>query len=159
MAPPIFPSYHVLPSFQLPWEVLLVQKPFSLSSLVHVWLSTLKILAPHASSMRLSEQYVTVCLWDSVYCNAFFLMSADISSFECLFFLNVVSICCPLICTLSSALQSAAMIHCLHCPAPLLECGLAELCMADVLCVLALIRMQQAYNCLEAETNPPFKKK
>lgn len=45
-------------------------------------------------SMRLSEQCGTVCLWDCVYCNAFFLlMSADISLFECLF-LSVVSICC-----------------------------------------------------------------
>lgn len=103
-------------------------------------LNSQNTFAPHASSMRLSEQYVTVCLRHSVYCNAFFLMSADISSFECLFFLNVVSICCLPICGLSSALRSAKMIHCLQrCPVPLLECGLAQLCMADVLCVLALI--------------------
>lgn len=37
-------------------------------------------------SMRLSEQYGTVCLCDCVYCYAFFLLlSADISLFECLF--------------------------------------------------------------------------
>ncbi len=66
-------------------------------------------------------------------------MSADISSFEC-HVLSVVSIFCLLVCGLSSAPQRAKKIHCLqHYPVPRLECGLAQLCMANVLYVLALI--------------------
>lgn len=116
-----------------------MQKPFSLSSLVPVWLSLSKYFCTAClMPMRLSEQYVTVC--EIVYFNAFFL-SADISSFELSFFFSlsyflcVVSICCLLVHGLDSAL-SAKKIQCLqNCPVPLLECALAQLCMADVLCV------------------------
>lgn len=83
------PPYHNLPNSQLLWEVLLVQKPFSLSSLVPVWLSTLKILLHRMPRVHASVWTVCDCLllWDCVHCNTFFLlMSADISSFECLFF-------------------------------------------------------------------------
>lgn len=154
VVPPIPPPISWPPSSQLPWEVLLVQKPFSLSSLVPVWLSTLKILCTACLvSMRPSEQYVTVCFARlCVYCNAFILVNVCWHILVWMFvFLSVVSICCLLVCGLYSDPQSAKKIHCLqHCPVPLLECGLAQLCMADVLCVLDLIWMQQAQNCLEA---------
>lgn len=93
-----FPPYHNLPDSQLSWEVLLVQKPFSLFSLVPVWLSTLKILLHRMPHVHASVWIVCDCLWDCVLCNAFFLlMSADISSFDCPFFfkccLHLLSAC------------------------------------------------------------------
>lgn len=93
------PQYYDLPTSQLPWEVLLVQKPFSLSGLIPVWLLTLKILCTACLlSMRLSEPYVTVCLWYCVYCNAPVNVCWHIPVPMSGFFLIVVSISCLLVC-------------------------------------------------------------
>lgn len=152
MAPPTFPP-HIMSSAVLSchgrccWCRSHFPCPaWSLSS------SQLKnTFAPHASSMSLSDKmWLSVCETLCIVMH-FSQCLLIIYSFECLVFLNVVSICCLLICGLGSVfrvLKWFSVCSIVLCP-PLLECGLAQLCMADVLCVLALIWMQQAYNCLE----------
>lgn len=95
-----YPPNHNLPNSQLLWEVPLVPNSVSLSSLVPVWLSTFKILLHRMPHVHASVWSVCDCLLDCVYCIAFFLlMSANISSFECLFL--SVSIYCLLVCGVS----------------------------------------------------------